>query len=188
MSFYCRLLLQLAFGKSRHLAGIRILPIPWLMTVPYSSTQKQPFQCAKPSKSSAICHLQLQTSIQTDNSTTHALINNKILPKALKAMDMRFHCLKCCAAQGQYNYYWRPGTQNLADYFTKHHPASHHKSFWSQILTSTLDPTYLTLLTSKATTTKTFITKLLLFPKFWECSTPSTYTAACAKLTMARVC
>jgi hypothetical protein len=28
--------------------------------------------------------------MQTDNATAHALLTNKILPKALKAMDMRF--------------------------------------------------------------------------------------------------
>jgi hypothetical protein len=33
-------------------------------------------------------HLQPRTPIQTDNSTAHALLTNKILPKALKAMDM----------------------------------------------------------------------------------------------------
>jgi len=33
----------------------------------------------------------------------------------------------------RYRFYWRPGTQNLADYWTKHHPASHHKSFRPQI-------------------------------------------------------
>jgi hypothetical protein len=33
-------------------------------------------------------HPQLRTPIQTDNLTAHALITNKILPKALKAMDM----------------------------------------------------------------------------------------------------
>ena len=47
-------------------------------------------------------HPQPRTPIQTDNSTAHALLTNKILPKALKAMDMRFHRLRCHAAQGQY--------------------------------------------------------------------------------------
>ena len=39
-------------------------------------------------------HPQPQTPIQTDNSTAHALLTNKILPKALKAMDMRLHWLR----------------------------------------------------------------------------------------------
>ncbi len=43
-------------------------------------------------------HLQLRTPIQTDNSMAHALLTNKILPKALKAMDMRFHWLCCRSA------------------------------------------------------------------------------------------
>jgi hypothetical protein len=80
-------------------------------------------------------HPQTCTPIQTNNLTAHTLLTNKIMPKALKAMDMRFHWLRCCKAQDQYRFYWRPGTQNLVDYWTKHHPASHHKAFWPQILT-----------------------------------------------------
>ncbi len=44
-------------------------------------------------------HPQTCTPIQTDNSTAHALLTNKIMPKALKAMDMRFHWLRCRKAQ-----------------------------------------------------------------------------------------
>ncbi len=42
------------------------------------------------------------TPIQTSNLTAHALLSNKILPKALKAMDMQFHWLYCQKAQHQY--------------------------------------------------------------------------------------
>jgi hypothetical protein len=56
-------------------------------------------------------HQQTCTPIQTNNSTAHALLTNKILTKALKAMDMRFHWLHCREAQDQYQFYWRPGTQ-----------------------------------------------------------------------------
>ena len=35
-------------------------------------------------------HPQPHTPMQTDNATAQALLTNKILPKALKAMDMRF--------------------------------------------------------------------------------------------------
>jgi hypothetical protein len=94
-------------------------------------------------------HPQTHTPIQTNNSTAHALLTNKSMPKALKAMDMRFHWLRCCKAQDQYCFYWRPGTQNLADYWTKHHPASHHKAFWPQTLTS-----------SKNTANKSFVKKI----------------------------
>jgi hypothetical protein len=81
-------------------------------------------------------HPKTQAPIHTDNSTAHTLLTNKILPKALKAMDMQFHWLQCRGTQNQYRHYWRPGTQYLADYWTKHHPAKHHKSFRPLILTS----------------------------------------------------
>ncbi len=44
-------------------------------------------------------HLQPHTPMQTDNATAHALLTNRILPKALKAMDMRFHWLRCRDSQ-----------------------------------------------------------------------------------------
>ena len=113
-------------------------------------------------------HPQPRTPIQTDNSTAHALLTNRILPKALKAMDMRFNWLRCRDAQGQYRFYWRPGTQNLADYWTKHHPASHHKSFRPQILTSPTDPEYLKLTTPKNTVSTTFVKNILQIPIFAE--------------------
>ena len=125
-------------------------------------------------------HPQPRTPIQTDNSTAHALLTNKILPKALKAMDMRFHWLRDRDAQGQYRFYWRPGTQNLADYFTKHHPASHHKSFRSQILTSPSDPDYTKTLIPKATSTNSLVRKLLATPQFQVADNPTPFAAASA--------
>ncbi len=107
-------------------------------------------------------HPQTRTPMQTDNSTAHALLTNKILP----SVDMRFHWLRGCRdAQGQFRYYWRPGTQNLADYWTKHHPANHHTVFHPQILTSPSDPEYTKLFTKPATVTKSFVDKILLIPK-----------------------
>ncbi len=113
-------------------------------------------------------HLQIRTPMQTNNSTAHALCTNKTLPKTLKAMDMQFHWLRCCNAQGEFRYYWRPGTQNLSKYWMKHHPASHHTAFCPQILTSPSDPEYTKLLTTKATTTKSFVGKIILTPKFQQ--------------------
>jgi hypothetical protein len=87
-------------------------------------------------------HPQLPTLMQTDNKTANDLLTKKIMPEALKAMDMQFHWLQCHDTQGQFRYYWRPGTQNLADYFTKHHPASHHKANRPTFLTLPEDPQY----------------------------------------------
>jgi hypothetical protein len=111
-------------------------------------------------------HLQPRTPIQTDNSMAHALLTNKILPKALKAMDMQFHWLRCRSAQDQYRLYWRPGTQNIADYWTKHHPTNHHKSFCPQILTSATDSEYQKLTTPRNIAGKAFVKKVLQTPQF----------------------
>jgi hypothetical protein len=45
-------------------------------------------------------HQQSCTPIQTE--TARALLTNKIMPRALMAMDMRFHWLHCPKAQDQY--------------------------------------------------------------------------------------
>ncbi len=119
-----------------------------------------------------------QIPIQTDNSTSHALLTNTFLPKALKTMDMQFHWLQCRGTQNQCRYYWRPGAQNLADYWMKNHPASHHKSFQPLILTSGLDPKYLKLTTPKAANTKSFVNKLLITPTFQRRTTNKTTFAA----------
>jgi hypothetical protein len=111
-------------------------------------------------------HPQLRTPIQTNNLTAHALFTNKILPKTLKAMDMRFHWLRCRGAQDQYQLYWRPGTQNLANNWTKHPSASHHKSFRPQILTSATDPKYQKLTTPRNTASKSFVKNFLQAPPF----------------------
>jgi hypothetical protein len=136
-------------------------------------------------------HLQPRTPMQTNNATAHALLTNKILPKALKAMDMRFHWLRCHNAQGQFCYYWRPGTQNLADYFTKHHPTSHHKSIHPTILTPANDPKYTKLFKTITTaimfkpqiktlvSTKLFVKSLLQTPRF-KTKTINTVTAKSA--------
>jgi hypothetical protein len=99
-------------------------------------------------------HPQPPTPMQTDNATAHALLNNKILPKALKAMDMRFPRLRCRNAQEQFWFYWRPGTQNLADYFTKHHSATYHKSVCPTILTPINNPEYRKLFQNTGDSTK----------------------------------
>jgi hypothetical protein len=91
------------------------------------------------------------------------------LPKALKAMDMQFHWLHCRKAQDQYQIYWRPGIQNLVDYWTKHHPASHHKAFRQQILTlATIDHENIKWNALKNTATKSFVKNILSTPSFVE--------------------
>jgi hypothetical protein len=44
------------------------------------------------------------TPMQTNNAMAHTLLTNKIMQKALKAMDMHLHWLRCRNAQGQFCY------------------------------------------------------------------------------------
>ncbi len=81
-------------------------------------------------------HKQPPTPIQTDNSTAHGVVTNNIQPRRTKAMDMRFHWLHCCDSQGQFRYYWHPGPDNQANYWTKHHCAAHHIKKRPTLLTS----------------------------------------------------
>jgi hypothetical protein len=71
-------------------------------------------------------HPQPPTPIQTDNSTALGVVTCNIQPRRTKAMDMRFHWLRCREAQKQFRFFWRPGKTNLADYWTKHHCTAHH--------------------------------------------------------------
>ncbi len=85
-------------------------------------------------------HPQPRTLIKTNNTTAEGVINNKIQPKRTKAMDMCFYWLCDQEAQGQFRIYWRTGKSNLVDYFTKHHPPTHHVNVRAEILTKVKEP------------------------------------------------
>ena len=71
-------------------------------------------------------HPQPRTPVTTDNNTTHGIIMNTMVPKASKAMGMRFKWLKCRRVQDQFEFLWWTGHKNRGDYHTKHHPQKHH--------------------------------------------------------------
>jgi hypothetical protein len=72
-------------------------------------------------------HPQPPTPMQVDNTTAVGFANDTIKQKRSKAIDMRFYWIQDRARQGQFLIYWRPGSQNLGDYHTKHHSPAHHK-------------------------------------------------------------
>ena len=80
-------------------------------------------------------HKQPKTPLQTDNAMANAVVNGIVQPKRTKAMDMRFHWLGDREAQEQFRIHWRPGKSNYADYWTKHHPAKHHRTVRREFLT-----------------------------------------------------
>ena len=50
-------------------------------------------------------------------------------------MDMRFHWLHNRKLMQQLRFYWCSGKLNYANYFTKHHPAAHHRNMQKEFLT-----------------------------------------------------
>jgi hypothetical protein len=72
-------------------------------------------------------HPQGPTPMVTDNGTASGIANDSIKQKRSKAMDMRFYWIRDRVRQGQFLIYWRKGSTNRGDYFTKHHPTKHHR-------------------------------------------------------------
>ena len=72
-------------------------------------------------------HTQGRTPVITDNSTANSFVHSEMRVKRSKSWDMKFNWLRDRSAQRQFNILWDKGTRNMTDYFTKHHPPSHHK-------------------------------------------------------------
>ena len=73
-------------------------------------------------------HIQHPTIVKTDNATTFNFINNNIHQKKSKSWDMRFFWLRDREQQNQFKFHWETGKSNKADYFTKHHAETHHRT------------------------------------------------------------
>ncbi len=80
-------------------------------------------------------HKQPKAPIKTDSSTAFGVVNNNIQAQHTKAMDMHFHWPCCRESQNQFRYYWWPGANNQANYWTKHDCAAHHIKKCKEILT-----------------------------------------------------
>ena len=73
-------------------------------------------------------HKNPSTPLQTDNKMADAVCNGKVQPKITKSMDMRYHWLRDIECQKLFRIYRQPVKSNYADYWTKHHPATHHRN------------------------------------------------------------
>ncbi len=82
-------------------------------------------------------HPQPPTPVQTDNSTAYGIVNLSIRQRRSRAMDMRFYWVRDRVRQNHFLVYWKPGRENLGDYFTKHHPPAHHQTMRSTYLAQT---------------------------------------------------
>ena len=85
-------------------------------------------------------HPQPATPMATDNNTASGIVTDTVKQKRSKAIDMRFYWIRDRVRQGQFQIYWSKGQTNRADYFSKHHPASHHQAIRSTYLYSPTSP------------------------------------------------
>jgi hypothetical protein len=85
-------------------------------------------------------HPQPATPMATDNSTASGIATDTVKQKRSKAIDMRFYWIRDRVRQGQFHIFWNKGKTNRADYFSKHHPASHHQAIRSTYLYSQTNP------------------------------------------------
>ena len=67
------------------------------------------------------------TTIQTDNSRAAGVVNDNIIARKTNYMDLRLHWLRCRESRQQFRFYWAPGSNNWAEYSTKHHPPIYHE-------------------------------------------------------------
>ena len=80
----------------------------------------------------ALGHPQPATPLKTDNSTACAFINRSFCQRKSKSWDKKYHWLRDKELQNLIGVFWDKGFHNDADYFTKHHPASHHTAIHSR--------------------------------------------------------
>ena len=73
-------------------------------------------------------HPQPPTPVQVDNTTAVSFANKELKQKRSKAIDMRFYWLQDRVEQKQFHVYWHPGSENYADYYTKHFSTKNHVS------------------------------------------------------------
>ena len=73
-------------------------------------------------------HPQQATPIKTDNTTARGIIDETMKAKYLKGADMRLNWMKDRVARGEFHVYWESAETNLADYPTKHHSPTHHRT------------------------------------------------------------
>jgi hypothetical protein len=74
----------------------------------------------------ALGHPQSATPLKTDNSTSYSFVHANIKQRRSKTWDMRWNWLRDKETHKQLRIWWDKGIHNDADYFTKHHPPSHH--------------------------------------------------------------
>ena len=74
------------------------------------------------------------TPFKMDNSVTTRFIHSNMRQKRSKHWDMRYHWMRDKESLKLFRYYWARGSENNADYFTKHHPPNIHRKMRPQYI------------------------------------------------------
>eukprot|EP00804_Cyclotella_cryptica_P030451 CCRYP_008524-RA/>CCRYP_008524-RA protein AED:0.26 eAED:0.26 QI:0/0/0/1/1/1/2/0/901 len=72
-------------------------------------------------------HPQPPTPIHCDNSTAASIANNTVKRQRSRSMEMCYFWITDQVARKQFAIHWHPGLESMGDYYTKHHPTSHHQ-------------------------------------------------------------
>ena len=73
-------------------------------------------------------HKQGPTTIFVDNNTASGICNSTIKRQRSRSMNGQYFWLIDQVNLNTYRIVWAPGLENLADYFTKHFAAAHHRA------------------------------------------------------------
>ena len=76
------------------------------------------------------------TPLKSDNFTTTGFVNNNMHQRRLKSWGVRHHWLREKETQKLIRVHWDKGSNNLADYYTKHHPTKYHLEMRTKINSS----------------------------------------------------
>jgi hypothetical protein len=88
-------------------------------------------------------HPQPATPVHCDNATAVGIANDTIKKQRSRAMEMRFFWVTDQVQRKLFDILWYPGKENLADYFTKHFTAKHHRAVRPYYLAMPNSPQYL---------------------------------------------
>ena len=76
-------------------------------------------------------HPQPATPVAADNNTAGGTATDTVKQMRSKAINMHFYGIRNRVRQGQFKIFCSKGQTKRADYFSKHHPASHHQDIHS---------------------------------------------------------
>ena len=83
-------------------------------------------------------HPQSAIPVHIDHRNTVGVINETFRQRRSKSVNIRFYQILDRVHQKQFRIFWGKRSENLADYFTKHHPPTHHRKIRSTYLLNSI--------------------------------------------------